>query len=110
MPIRKPINHVILPMEEAKLTLNDKRQGAFVLTDGNEQLAEMVVTIIDQDLIVSHTEVSPKAEGQGLAKKLLDAMVAYARNEKLKVVARCSFVHTQFKRHPEQFNDIWKQL
>ena len=97
-------------MEEVKLNLNDKNQGAFVITDAGEQLGEMVLAIIDNDLVVYHTEVSPKAEGKGLAKILLNAMVAYAREKGLKVIPLCPYVHAQFKRHPADFEDVWNKV
>ena len=93
--------------QEPILNLNEKNQGAFSIKDGDEQVGEMVLAIIGRDLIVYHTEVLPKAAGQGLAKKLLYAMVAYARKEGLKVVPLCPYVHAQFKRHPEEFEDVW---
>ncbi|WP_379085293.1 GNAT family N-acetyltransferase [Pedobacter sp. UC225_65] len=94
-------------MEEAILKLNEQNQGAFVIMEGEEQLGEMVLSISGAELTVYHTEVSPKAEGRGLAKVLLNAMVAYARAHQLKVVPLCPFVHAQFKRHPQEFEDIW---
>ncbi len=94
-------------MEEAILKLNEQNQGAFVIMEGEEQLGEMVLSISGPELTVYHTEVSPKAEGRGLAKVLLNAMVAYARAHQLKVVPLCPFVHAQFKRHPQEFEDIW---
>jgi predicted GNAT family acetyltransferase len=69
----------------------------------------MAVAISGDDLIVYHTEVAPKAEGKGLAKNLLTEMVSYARKYGLKVVPLCPYVHAQFKRHPEDFEDIWKK-
>lgn len=94
-------------MNEPKLTLNAKGEGAFAIIENEEQLAEMVVAVSGGNLTVYHTEVSPKAEGQGLAKILLNAMVAYARNNGLKVIALCPYVHAQFKRHPQEFEDVW---
>jgi len=94
-------------MQEAILKLNEQNQGAFVIMDGEEQLGEMVLSISGAELTVYHTEVSPKAEGQGLAKILLNAMVTYARAHQLKVIPLCPFVHAQFKRHPQEFEDIW---
>lgn len=94
-------------MEEVLLKLNDQGQGAFVIMDGEEQMGEMVLSIADAKLTVYHTEVSPKAEGRGLAKVLLNAMVTYARANQLKVVPLCPFVHAQFKRHPQDFQDLW---
>ncbi|MFL9483184.1 GNAT family N-acetyltransferase [Chitinophagaceae bacterium LWZ2-11] len=95
-------------MSDVQLRLNDRKRGAFYITENNEQLAEMVIGINGSDLTVYHTEVSEKAEGKGFAKKLLETMVAYARANQLKVIALCPFVHAQFKRHPELYEDIWK--
>lgn len=94
-------------MQEATLKLNEQNEGAFVIMDGEEQLGEMVLSISGDRLTVYHTEVSPKAEGQGLAKILLQTMVAYARAHQFKVVPLCPFVHAQFKRHPAEYQDIW---
>lgn len=96
-------------MEEIKLNLNERGHGAFYAMDGTKQLGEMVVGIKDKDLTVYHTEVVPEAEGKGLAKKLLEAMVAYARAHHLKVIPICTYVHAQFKRHPDLYNDVWKK-
>lgn len=96
-------------MEEVQLYLNEKNHGHFYLNEKGEQIAEMQIGISGNDLTVYHTEVSPKHEGEGLAKKLLTAMVDYARKNKLKVIALCPYVHAQFKRHPEEYNDVWKK-
>jgi uncharacterized protein len=96
-------------MEETKLNLNDKGHGAFIIMDGEEKLGEMVVAIAGQHLTVYHTEVAPEAEGKGLSKVLLTAMVDYAKEHQLKVVPLCSFVHAQFKRHPDMYEDVWKK-
>ena len=94
-------------MNEPILKLNEQGRGAFLILDGEEQLGEMALAIFDKQMIVYHTEVSPKAEGQGLAKLLLNAMVGYARENGLKVKPLCPYVHAQFKRHPSDFEDIW---
>ena len=94
-------------MNDPELVLNQLNRGAFLLEEDGEKLAEMVVTVDDENLIVYHTEVNPKAEGKGLAKILLNAMVNYARKKQLKVIPLCPYVHAQFKRHPEEFEDVW---
>jgi predicted GNAT family acetyltransferase len=48
-------------------------------------------------------------KGQGVAGQLLSAMVAYARANTLKVIALCPYVTAQFKRHPEEYGDVWKK-
>lgn len=96
-------------MEDIKLNLNEKGHGHFFVNKNDEQIAEMQIGISGNDLTVYHTEVSPEYEGQGLAKKLLSAMVDYARTNQLKVIALCPYVLSQFKRHAEEYRDVWKK-
>lgn len=95
-------------MEEVKLNLDEKGYGHFFINENNEQIAEMQISVSGDDLTVYHTEVLPKAEGKGMAKKLLSAMVDYVRKNDFKVIALCPYVLAQFKRHPEEYEDVWK--
>lgn len=47
---------------------------------------------------IDHTEVDPSLRGGGIARKLLDAAVAWARQTGTKITPRCSYVIVQFKR------------
>src|SRR3954469_25581345 len=96
-------------MDEVKLNLNEKKQGAFYLMEGAEQMGEMVVSISGSNLTVYHTEVSAKAGGKGYAKKMLNEMVDYSRKNNLKVIPLCPYVHAQFKRHPHEYADVWNK-
>jgi len=96
-------------MDDVKLKLDEKDNGHFYILDGEEQVAEMEISISGNDLTVYHTEVLPKAEGKGLAKKLLATMVDHARKNALKVIPLCPYVHAQFKRHPEEYADVWNK-
>jgi predicted GNAT family acetyltransferase len=95
-------------MEEIKFKLAENGRGAFLIYEGGERYGEMEVKITENDLTVYHTEVIPKAKGQGYAKKLLDRMVSYARLNKLKVVSLCPYVYLQFKRNSQTYADIRK--
>jgi len=96
-------------MENVNLKLNEKGHGHFYIQDGEEQVAEMEVGISGNNLTVYHTEVLPKAEGRGLAKILLASMVDHARRNALKIIPLCPYVHAQFKRHPEEYADVWNK-
>ena len=96
-------------MSEVQLQFDARGRGAFYLEENKEKLGEMVVGISGTALTVYHTEVDPKMEGQGLAKKMFEFMIKYAREKGLMVVPLCEFVHAQFKRHPEEFADVWKR-
>ena len=95
-------------MDEVQLNLKKNGSGYFSITEGEGKVAEMNIDVSGNELTVYHTEVLPKAEGKGLAKKLLVAMVEYARKNNLEVIALCPYVHAQFLRHPDEYSDIWK--
>ena len=96
-------------MHQIELKLNDQQRGGFVIDEGGQRIAEMAVAISGGNIIVYHTEVSETLRGQGVAAKLLEQMVEYARKNQLKVVPLCPYVLAQFKRRTEQYADIWNQ-
>jgi hypothetical protein len=52
-------------------------------------------------MTISHTEVAPELEGQGIAAALVRAALAHARDHGLKVRPLCSYVQAYMRRHPE---------
>jgi len=97
-------------MAEVKINIQENEPSSFDLYDEDGKVGEMVFDIQGKDLTVYHTEVSPKKEGLGYAKLLLDAMVGYVRKNNLKVIPLCPYVHLQFKRHEELYQDIWNKI
>lgn len=49
----------------------------------------------------NHTLVPPVIGGRGVAMRLVEAMVADARENHFKIAPVCSYVVAAFKRHPE---------
>ena|SRR5436190_1841954 len=96
-------------MNDIELKLDNNGRGTFVIEEGNERIAEMEISISGNNLTVYHTEVSEKLKGKGIATELLKRMVQYARTNQLKVIPLCPYVSVQFKRHPEEYADIWNQ-
>ena len=96
-------------MDDIQLKLNENGRGAFVIEKEGERLAEMEIGIQNGNLTVFHTEVADLLKGQGIASKLLSTMVSYARENNLKVIPLCPYVQAEFKRHPDQYQDIWNK-
>lgn len=70
------------------------------LPDGSE--AEMTYRQRDPlTIIADHTGVPPQHRTKGLALKLVEAVIADARRDGFKIVPLCSYVASQFRRHPE---------
>ncbi len=95
-------------MAEVQLRLDEKKHGAFYISEEGEQLGEMMVTVGDDRVTAHHTEVSPKAEGKGYAKQMFERMVSYARENRLQIVPLCTYVQAQLKRRAAEYADVWK--
>jgi predicted GNAT family acetyltransferase len=55
----------------------------------------------DGRLVVIHTEVPANLGGRGIGGQLVQAAVALAREDQLKVLPLCPFARTYLRRHPE---------
>ncbi|RFC65229.1 N-acetyltransferase [Fulvimarina endophytica] len=78
--------------------------GRFATSDGSCELTYRRAG--SQTVVFDHTFVPPEMRSQGLARKLVDAGVAWAREEKLKVVPECPYVDVLFRREPALYADI----
>lgn len=77
--------------------------GAFVIERDGERNAELTYQNGPGARVVTadHTWTDPSLRGQGVAGALLDAFVAWARAEQLRVVPACSYVARAFEQRPE---------
>jgi uncharacterized protein len=74
--------------------------GAFVVERDAKRLAEMTyVRAGEHRLIIDHTFVDEALRGEGAGLQLLEAAVAWARAEALKVFPVCPFAKSMFERH-----------
>lgn len=81
-------------------------RGEFVLEQDGERVGELGYTITGSQLTIRHTEVNPRLRGRGAARQLLDAAIAFAREQRLMVVPRCSYASAVFARSPAEFADV----
>lgn len=90
---------------EIKISENNTN-GIVFINEGAENLAEMTwVKASDEYIIVDHTMVGDSLKGQGIGRKLLDRVVAMARERNLKILPLCPFVKVTFDR-VEEFRDL----
>jgi uncharacterized protein len=84
---------------------NDRR-GMFYMEDESGITSELTYTKQDNGvLVIDHTETRTELEGQGLASKLLERSVKYARENNYKIDPLCPFAEVQFERFKE-YNDV----
>jgi hypothetical protein len=74
-------------------------RGEFALERDGRRLAEMTYQRLGESrIVVDHTHVDPALRGHGVARQLLDAAVAWARQTNTRISATCSYVVVQFAR------------
>ena len=75
--------------------------GGFYIHSNGQTIAEMTyIRSGAATVVVDHTFVDPSLRGQGVARQLLDALVAWARATNTKVVPECSYAVAQFAQDP----------
>ena len=90
--------------------IDEKNRGSFFIMKDEVQIAELDFDIKDNVLNAYHTGVRKELEGQGIAAKLFDKLVEYAREKNYKIIPSCSYIAVKFKRRPAEFADIWQRI
>ncbi|NLC54672.1 MAG: N-acetyltransferase [Erysipelothrix sp.] len=73
-------------------------EDKFSLMKDNEMIGFLQYGIVDQTMYVNGIVVDPEYRGQGLASDLLKAGVEFARENKYKIIPRCSYAASAFDR------------
>lgn len=93
---------------DIQLKTNDNK-GRFYIEQDDKLIAELDFQVKDGVLDAYHTGVRPEFEGQGIAGRLFDQMVDYAREHDYKVLPTCPYILVKFRRNPDGFSDIWQK-
>lgn len=91
-------------MDKIKYILNKKDNRSEVY-DGDKLIGKCDYKIEADKLDIYHTEVDPAYGGRGLAGKLVDLVVAYARDENLKIIPSCPYVAKKFDKD-QSYKDV----
>ncbi len=76
-------------------------KGAFFVAHEGRRVAEMSYSRLNPTtIIIDHTDVDASLGGQGVGRRLLEALVAWARATGTRVVPLCPFAKAQFGKHP----------
>ena len=72
-------------------------EGFFMFGENGDELAKLTYRKEGEKLYFESTVVSSELRGQGIAGKLLDAGVEYARENGYKIVPICSYIVKKFE-------------
>ena len=74
-------------------------RGVFFIERDGKRVAQQVHRRVDEHrIVIVHTEVDPSLQGRGVARRLLDATVAWARETGTRVKATCPYAKAQFEK------------
>ena len=68
----------------------------------NGELALLDYRIEEDTISLLYVEVPEEEQGRGIASKLTQAALKFARDNKLTVVPHCPFIASYVRRHPEE--------
>ena len=78
----------------------------YIGEDATNRLAEITFIPTKEDVIViDHTFVGDQLRGQGIARKLVDKVVEYARSENIKIYPMCSYA-VKVLNENDEYEDI----
>ncbi|WP_243661386.1 GNAT family N-acetyltransferase [Miniphocaeibacter halophilus] len=79
--------------------IEEKRFAAY---DGDKEVGESTFSKSSNEfIIIDHTFVDDNYRGQGIAGKLIETAVNYARENGIKIIPLCPTARMMFDRHPE---------
>ncbi len=73
----------------------------YEIRDGDRLLGLAAYRRRGDEVVFTHTEVDPQAEGSGLGSTLVRGALDDVRSRGLRVVPQCSFVRSWIERHAE---------
>lgn len=90
-------------MTDVTITQRDNGdKGAYYAhVAGSKIMGRLTWVLEDGVRAADHTIVPPEIGGRGVAAKLVDALIADAREQGFKIRPACSYVERAFDKHPE---------
>jgi len=85
----------------------DGSKGAFYYEVDGKRLGESTYTLARPGkMIIDHTKVSDELRGTGAGAHLIEALVEYARSNKMKIMPLCPFAKLMFHKRKEEWADV----
>jgi predicted GNAT family acetyltransferase len=93
-------------LEKLKVIHNEANHTFEVWIDG--YLSKLDYIQDGKNFVITHVGVYPEHRGQGVAAKIVDASLEYAKQNALRVIPMCSYAAAYIRRHP-QYSELTNQ-
>lgn len=88
-----------LDLQKLEVTHNQEDHTFEVWIDG--YLSKLDYIQDGKNFVITHVGVHPEFRGQGLAAKIVEAGLEYAKQNSLRVVPMCSYAAAYIRRNPQ---------
>ncbi len=88
-------------------TIHEEKERLYI-GESDQTDAELIFEEKNKEMIITHTIVDPALQGKGLASKLVEYAVSYAREHGLKIKPVCSFAQQYLTDNPD-YEDVVKR-
>ena len=96
-------------METKLTTFSSERIGRITIIDDSLTAGELIFELVDTHTIrATHTFVNEDYRGQGIAAKLVDALIEYCTAEGLTIIPVCSYI-VRLAQRDERLKKLVKQ-
>jgi predicted GNAT family acetyltransferase len=86
-------------LEKLQVTHNEAAHMFEVWIDGH--LSKLDYIQDDKNFVITHVGVYPALRGQGIAGKIVEASLEYAKQNSLRVIPMCSYAAAYIRRNPK---------
>lgn len=93
-------------LEKLQVTHNSNENRFETWIDG--YLSKLDYLQDGKNFVITHVGVHPELRGQGIAGRIVEVSLEYAKAESLRVVPMCSYAAAYIRRHPE-YADLTRQ-
>ena len=91
-----------------KLEVNHNEAGHIFEVWINGHLCKLDYILDDKNFVITHVGVYPEFRGQGVAGKIVEASLEYARQNSLRVIPMCSYAAAYIRSNP-QYLELTRQ-
>ena len=86
-------------LDKLQITHNEENDAFEVWIDGH--LSKLDYIRDGKNFVITHVGVYPEHRGQGLAAKIVEAGLQYAKDNSLRVIPMCSYAAAYIRRNPQ---------
>jgi predicted GNAT family acetyltransferase len=86
-------------LDKLEVTHNEAANTFEVWIDGYRSKLDYILE--GKNFVITHVGVYPSLRGQGIAGRIVETSLKYARENDLRVIPMCSYAAAYIRRHPE---------